>query len=55
MWALTRVVDFGPSIAGLLTLFLIGTPVEAKDFLGRLFDFRVGGRCYAWTYLLLES
>jgi membrane protease YdiL (CAAX protease family) len=52
VFLLTRIVDFGPSIAGLLTPILIGTPDEARDILRRLFNFRISGRWYAWALLL---
>jgi membrane protease YdiL (CAAX protease family) len=52
VFLLTRVVDFGPSLAGLLTPFLIGNPAEAGDILKRLSRFRVGVRWYVGALLL---
>jgi membrane protease YdiL (CAAX protease family) len=52
VFLLTRIVDFGPSLAGLLTPLIIGDPKGARDILRRLFNFRVGMRWYAWALLL---
>jgi membrane protease YdiL (CAAX protease family) len=52
VFALTRVVDFGPTLAGLLTPFVVGQPREARNILRQLFDVRAGGRWYAWAFLL---
>lgn len=52
VFLISRLVDFGPSIAGLLTPFLIGKPGEARQILQGLFNFRIQGRWYAWALLL---
>ena len=52
VFLLTRVVDFGPTLAGLLTPFVLGSPAEARNIFRRLFNFRVGVRGYAWAMFL---
>lgn len=52
VFLLTRIVDFGPTLAGLLTPFIIGKPDVARQILQRLFIFRVGARWIAWALLL---
>jgi len=52
IYLLTRIVDFGPSIAGLLTPFVIGQPQIAQKILQRLVDVRFHWRWYAWSLLL---
>ena len=52
VFLLSRIVDFGPSIAGLLTAVLAGEPGEARRLLRRVVDFRTGPRWYAWALLL---
>lgn len=52
IFLLSRIVDFGPSIAGLLTPILVGNPGEARDILKRLFTFRLHPGAYAWALLL---
>ena len=52
VFLLSRIVDFGPSLAGLITPFLIGEPGDARKILRRLLDFRIGSAGYAWALLL---
>ena len=52
VFVLSRIVDFGPSFAGLLTPLLIGEADEARGILRRLFNLRAGVSTYAWALLL---
>jgi membrane protease YdiL (CAAX protease family) len=47
VWALTRIVDFGPTLAGLIAATFLGGHRELRRLVGKLFRWRVDGVWYA--------
>lgn len=52
VYIISRVADFAPSIAGLITAFVIGGRIGVNELIARLFRWRVDWRWYAVALLL---
>ncbi len=51
VWVMTRVVDFGPTLAGVITALIVGGTHDLKRLLARLVHWRVGVAAYVLALL----